>query len=808
MDLLATDILDALGGGVVVYDPALCILYWNRAMERMSGLPAEAVLGRPIAECFEHVEREGVSAILARALEGEVVQSPDLPVTVTSTGLSGRYSATYTPLRDGDGAIVGVVSSVFDVTERAQLEEELRDAKERIALTLAGSGDGLWEFDVVPRNLVCDDDWVRQLGYEPGEPGRSYSWWVDRIHPDDRHLFEQTGPDGIPGLASLVEGEYRVKRADGAWMWVWTRGSCVNRDNEGRPLRLLGTHRDITARRKAEDALRGSEQALKLRTQIADVFLHEPESPFPTVVRILSEAFGCEHGVLGHADDHGNLVLASFSPGIWSNCELGDGSTFFSRDRMPALFANAFLNGEATFHNQGHTVPPGDAPSERAMAAPFVLDDGPFGMIALGHRESDFTTRDLELLVSIAEYIAPIVDARLKRVQEEQRRRRAEEAWLSAQRLESLGVLAGGVAHDFNNILTSVLANISMAKDGVAPGSEALELLDESERAAREAAGLTRQLLTFAQGGEPVKSIFDLGATIEESARFAARGTTAVCELDHPDESLSVEADPGQIRQVVHNVVLNAIQSMETGGTVRLQLRRVDIPRDEDDGLATGCYARLTVRDTGVGMTAEQIARVFDPYFTTKPGGRGLGLATCHSIMSRHGGRVDIESAPGEGTAVTMLIPASDETVRLAPIEVPFRATGTERVLVMDDDRGVARVLLRTLDRLGFDAEHALEGSAAIDLFVDARNEGRPFDIVIVDLTVPGGMGCEETVREIRKIDPGVLAVVSSGYSSAPVMSQSSEYGFDGVLPKPFDPDAVSRILAEVMAKRSEEVET
>jgi PAS domain S-box-containing protein len=368
-----------------------------------------------------------------------------------------------------------------------------------------------------------------------------------------------------------------------------------------------------------------------------------------------------------------------------------------------------------------------------------------------------------------------------------------------AHKLDSIGSLAGGIAHDFNNLLTTILGNASYVADELGEGHELFEAITGIVESGRLARSLTQQLLTFAQGGEPLRKPHDLRPLVRSAARFATGGKPVNCVFEFAEDLYGVEVDQGQMTQVVSNLVLNAVQTMVDGGTIRLALTNVDVDEGQHGGLSQGQYVRLTVSDEGEGIPRDQLAKVFEPYFSTKPQGSGLGLAIVYSVVKRHAGRVDVESAVGQGTTFSVFLPRT--TAAVVPTEqaeVPAPC-GQARVLIMDDQGLILDLATRVLKRLGYQATVARDGRKAIELYREAHLSGRPFDVVILDLTVAGGMGGVDAVAELVKIDPQVKAIASSGYATDPVMAKPKEYGFVGILPKPYSIRLVGQVLAEVV---------
>ncbi|MEW6429262.1 MAG: ATP-binding protein [Thermodesulfobacteriota bacterium] len=366
--------------------------------------------------------------------------------------------------------------------------------------------------------------------------------------------------------------------------------------------------------------------------------------------------------------------------------------------------------------------------------------------------------------------------------------KRTEEERLKLRKLESVGVLAGGIAHDFNNILTAVLGNTSLALLALDNKEELRRLLVEVEQASMRARGLTHQLLTFAKGGEPVKKISSMDEVIRDSANFVLRGSPVKAVFDFAADLRPVSIDPDQISQVVQNLVINARQAMVEGGVVRFH--GYNLAADDPILAGLGCNhaIRVDINDTGCGIPEDLLGRIFDPYFTTKEQGSGLGLAICHSIIGKHGGRISVESTPGVGTTFHIVLPAlaaagasaKSQTAAVAP------SAPRGRILFMDDEEMLQRMVAAMLARLGHQMTAAAGGKQAIDLYAEALAGGEPYSLVIMDLTIPGGMGGKEAVRKILELDSSARVVVASGYATDPIMANFRDYGFVDAINKPF----------------------
>jgi signal transduction histidine kinase len=375
-----------------------------------------------------------------------------------------------------------------------------------------------------------------------------------------------------------------------------------------------------------------------------------------------------------------------------------------------------------------------------------------------------------------------------------------DQEMLKASKLDSLGLLAGGIAHDFNNLLTAILGNLSMIQTWMNPKDHLFPFVSEAESASLRAKFLTLQLLTFAKGGSPLKKPLALQHMVSESANFALSGSSTRCHSDIPDDLWLVNADEGQIGQVVHNLALNAHQAMPAGGTLTIHGENV-IVSEEDAARKTlsapGKYVKLTIQDCGNGIPPYAIHKIFDPYFTTKPTGSGLGLSTAYSVIKNHHGIITASSVPGQGSTFTIYLPAHAEA-QITTAPSPLFANGEGRILVMDDEESIRLMLGEMLRYLGYDVQCVAEGKEALDRYQEAFHTQRPFSAVILDLTVPGGLGGKDIMRQLQEFDPHVKGIIASGYCNDPVISRYSAFGFHGVVAKPFRLMELSQVLHQI----------
>lgn len=379
-------------------------------------------------------------------------------------------------------------------------------------------------------------------------------------------------------------------------------------------------------------------------------------------------------------------------------------------------------------------------------------------------------------------------------------RRRMDEERLRATKLESVGVLAGGIAHDFNNILTAVFANIGLAKmlsakEGSGSNPTTVERLTAAEKACLRARDLTKQLLTFAKGGTPVKNRASISRFINETAEFALRGSNVRCDLTLPDNLWSVEVDEGQMSQVIQNLIINADHAMPDGGVIQIEAENISVDTIHGLPINSGDYVKVSIQDQGTGIHPEHLSKIFDPYFTTKQKGNGLGLATTYSIIKRHEGHITVQSELGVGTTFVFYLPAVEKAESELLVEDSGVMQGFGRLLVMEDEEDIRDILGTMLVHLGYEVDFSNDGTVAVELYRQAQVSGHPYIATILDLTIPGGVGAREAIHQLKELDPNVVALVSSGYSTDPVIAAPEQFGFKGMVAKPYNLSDLGKAL-------------
>ncbi len=430
---------------------------------------------------------------------------------------------------------------------------------------------------------------------------------------------------------------------------------------------------------------------------------------------------------------------------------------------------------------------------------------GPFLLLELEHKCKDGSTVWAEVRASLLldNEGHPLGFAGVTRDLTERRKidkekHRLESQLLRSQKMDAIGTLAGGIAHDFNNLLTSVLGNITLTQHIMKLPPLGEKYLARAEQATSRAKDLTQQLLAFAKGGDPIKHLVSLRDLVIESSGFALSGSSVLCEQHLPINLWPIEADPGQVSQIIHNIGINAVQAMPNGGTLVIQGENKWINKSSGNfpaSFPSGPYVQITLTDEGIGIAKEQLDKIFDPYFSTKPEGQGLGLASTYAILKKHGGHISVESEVNVGTKFSLYFPACASGAKPIKLETLPLQHGRGTILLMDDEEPIRLLAREMLSHCGYQCILAKDGHETIVLFEQALKNGTPFSAVILDLTVPGGLGGKDTILRLREMDPQVLAFVSSGYSNDPIMGNYQTYGFHGVITKPYSLIGLSSIL-------------
>ncbi|MCK9460072.1 MAG: PAS domain S-box protein [Proteobacteria bacterium] len=601
------------------------------------------------------------------------------------------------------------------------------------------------------------NDMLAELtGYSPQDLVHGEVCSIDPlIHPDDRPRVVRAVGIAIEKNEPFVV-EYRFRTRKGDMLHFEERGRPT-RGADGNPLFVEGVIFDVTERRRREEQQRRTVEALKLSEEKyrtlteslpVGVYEFDIQGRFLYVNRTAAETFGysLEEALTLRVSD---LITEE--------------NRAASMADVAQIMQGASIAGQRTFFRKDGTKFIGEIHS-----GPIIAEGRIVGIRGI------------------------LFDITIKR--------RLEEELARSDKLESIGLLAGGIAHDFNNILTAILGNLSLAQDYVSDDGKAFHLMGETEKACLRARALTRQLLSFSKSKEPRKKTVLVEPLLREAVDFALHGANIRAEFRLQPDLSPIEADEGQITQVLNNLVINAVQAMPHGGLIRIEAANVAASAQGEGPLASGQYVKLQIHDQGSGISPEDLHRIFNPYFTTKKTGSGLGLAICHSIVKQHDGHIEALSSPGEGTTFNVYLPVATKRATVdKPPESPHVA-GNGRILVMDDEDCVREVACRILNALGYETEAASDGAVAIDMFARARESGPGFDAVLMDLTVPGGMGGAEAAERIRERFPDAKIVITTGYPIDSVLTDCTLRDSAGFLVKPYTVEEIRAVMQSALA--------
>ena len=752
---LLTGVLEHTHMMAVFLDPRFNFIWVNRAYAGTCRHEPSFFPGKNHFTLYPHEENQAIfqrvvdtgEPFFVAAKPFEFADQPERGVTYWDWSLI--------PIKDNTGKVTGLVFTLAEVTERIRAEEALRDSEARLKALSEASFEGIFFSE---KGICIDQNQAveRMFGYTRAEAvGRHGTEW---IVPEDREQVKNN-------MVSGYEKPYEVTalRKDGTTFPAEIQARML--EYKGRTIRVTAL-RDITERKQAEEALRESEE--RFRT-MAD-FTYDWEFWRGPDGKYIYVSPSCER-ITGYQRDE--FIKDS---GLMEKIVHPDDLEIFLNHYQKALEQDGVLNYDFRIVTRS-----GEERWINHYCQSVYGDDGSL----LGRRSSN---RDVST------------------------RKKLEGAILTARKLESLGTLAGGIAHDFNNLLSVIMVNLSLAEEDIKSKNGSLKFLKAAEEASIRAKDLTARLITFSKGGEPVKRVVSIKDSLKDSVSTSLNGSDIDCKFSIPDELSNVNIDQGQIKQAFYNIIINAQEAMAGEGTIRVDCENVTIGENDALTLKSGKYVKISITDQGAGIPVENLAKIFDPYFSTKEMGEvkgmGLGLSSCHSIVENHNGLITVESELGVGTTLSIYLPASDkEIVEPEPVRQPIvekPVTGKGKVLLMDDEKMIRDYAVPVLSQLGYDAEVSKNGTEAIDLYKKAMESKEPFDVVILDLTNQSGMRGKEAIEKLLEIDPNVKAIVSTGYSDDPVITNFLEYGFCGALTKPYTIGELSKILQNIILGEQE----
>ena len=742
-----SDILSTISLLAVCLDSCGMITFCNDYLLELTGWGRHEIMGRNWFDLFIPPEcRDGLRHKFKTAFSSASFPPHHENEIITREGERRTITWSNTTLRDCSGSVIGTASIGQDISVRKHAEEALRSQAELIELT----HDSIMVYGLDEQIIFWNRGAEQTFGWSKTEAiGKTVSELLETAFPiEAAKLWEHLYSTGH------WEGELVQTRRDGRKLVVASRWA-VQRDTAGNPVAILEISNDITENREAVEALRESEERLKLSVTAGNTGTWEWDivTGHETWSDICHQIFGLTPETF--CENHQNFV---------------------------GLILPQDLPGQREALDR--------AVSQRADYKHEYRIRRPDGIVRWVSAQGKCYYDDAGRPVRMMGVVSDITE-----------RKHLEEELFKAQKLESIGVLAGGIAHDFNNLLTAILGNITLARRSSPRDDEITVLLSEAEKGCLNAKSLTNQLLTFSKGGAPIRETASIGELVHETALFILRGSPVSCEFVIPDDLPPVEVDSGQISQVLQNIIINAVQAMPVPGTVTISAARYTAAASGLKQTIGRDYVRVSIRDNGIGIPEENLSRIFDPFFTTKENGTGLGLASSYSIMAHHEGYIEVESRPGAGTTFHLFLPVAGGVATIPAAEDSWWSAppGPARILVMDDDRKIRTVVERFLKSAGYEAVAVGTGEAAVERYRKEREAGATFDAVIMDLTVQGGMGGKEAMERLLEIDPAVTAIVSSGYSNDPVMANYRDYGFQAVLAKPYQLHDLEQVLRRIV---------
>jgi len=748
------DILDNIEEAYYEVDLNGNFTFFNNTPGKNLGYTSEELMGMNYREYMGKSDAERVCKEFHRVF---VTGKPGISGwEIVKRGVSGRYAeVSISLMKDDEGKPIGFSGIVRDITERKKVEETLRQSQERLDLALKGAELGLWDCHISTGRIFFNERSSEMLGYAAKRITTGLDLWEKRVHPDDIAHVKDSIKKHIKGRTPYVEMEYRVINKKGKWIWILERGKVVERDKDGMAVRMAGTYLDITQRRKAENALRESQERFK------------------NIAELLPEA-------IYESDLDGNL-------------------TFVNQSALE-LFGYTFEEFESGV-NIIDIIAPEDCQRVRDKLSSMSKNEAT-GLMEYSACKKDGTV--LPVLTHsnmiVREGVAVGIRGVIIDISE---KKRLENQLVRAQKMEAIGTLAGGIAHDFNNLLMGIQGNASLMLLNLDKTAPEYKRLKGIEQYVQRGADLTRQLLGVARGGKYDVLSVDLRDIMLKSSEMFGRTKKEIhIHRTYNEDLWAVEVDKGQMEQVFLNLYVNAGHAMPEGGELYLEADNVIL--DENDvephELSAGRYVKIVVADTGIGMDETTKSRIFDPFFTTKDRGvgTGLGLASVYGIIKNHNGFITVDSRAGEGATFTIYLPASDKVVEKDKMSPDIVLHGTETVLLVDDEKLILDIGGQMLRSLGYTVFTAGDGKEAIEIYARKKSE---IDIIILDIIMPG-MGGSEIFDRLIEIDPDACVLLSSGYSIEGQALDIIKKGSRGFIQKPFDLRGLSIKMRDILDDR------
>ncbi len=755
-NIFYSNIIDHSLNSIIVINPDTSIRYVNPTFERATGYTFKELAGRKapypwwIEESPFYSKEEYKKVIQDRNV------SHDEETFQRRNGERFIVEITNIPIFHNN-EILYTITSWVEITNHKQMEMAFRESERRLSLVLKGANISWWDWDMENDRFVFDPRWIETFGYKAKEFEAHVHSLRALVHPDDRPKVMWSVKNPPKWRRDRYVTEYRLRAKSGEWRWIMVVGNVVETNETGKPTRATGIHYDITERREAERALRESEERFKVQYQ-----------GNPTPIFIWQNRDNC-------------FFLIDYN-------EAADKITNNKAQEYLGKSANdIFHNNQQILHDfqmchDNKRVIHKHKPSPDFIPGKHVVINYVFGPPNL-------------VMVHVEDVT--------EQVKTQEEKKKLEAQFWQAQKMESLGTLAGGLAHDFNNLLQTIQGNVSLISYDIQEDHPHHNSLKDIEEAVQSGAQLTRQLLGFAKGGVSHIKRINLNDPIETTCDMFGRTKKEIqIHREYSEDPWAVEADPGQIEQVLLNIYINAWQAMPNGGHIHIKTENVVVHEGYSSfyQVKPGGYVKISIADTGSGMDKETLQRIFEPFFTTKEMGRGtgLGLASAYGIIKNHGGIIDVNSEIGQGTTFNIYLPASDQSMVTDSHDHMLK--GTERILLVDDEVKVINIGKKILETLGYRVWTVRNGKDAIDYVRKSNRSEQVPDLVILDMILPD-MGGGEVYDRIKNINPKIKFLLSSGYVINGKATEILKRGCDGFIQKPFNMDAFSKSIREILDK-------
>lgn len=779
------------------------VTYCSPSVRQMSGYSAREVIGTHIKTYVAPDFLPRIIKDMGRVLRGKILRNVNA-VMLRKNRSRVPVEINGAPLT-GNGRVVGMQGVIRDVSARTEAEQKIKETEERYKKLLYTSPDSIVLTDLDFNIILANKRTAEQIGARSPEKMTGTST-LKYVRPVDIPAIRAYGKTVLKEGA--VKGAtFDMKRESGELFPVEMNVSLF-RDADNKPAGFIVVTRDVTGRKKMEEALKASNTELALFNEMDTVFLRcHGDDMYGEILSLLSRTFSADCGLFGYIENGRDFVVPSLPKPLLREYGIETLPLRLKvKKRRPSVFTLTLTGKKAVHLKEPFRLPTGNIRISEALSAPILFSGKTIGLVTLARKSGTFADGDLKKLERLAQHLAPTLNARLEKQKQEAENQKMIEELINAQKIESLGIMAGGLAHDFNNMLAGIMGNLSiLAADVPKAKKDWHEMINEAIEATENSRCLAQQLITFARGGGPAKKALDAGGLIKKASLFAARGSACAPKFSIQKDLWRAHGDEAQLSQVIHNLILNSVQAMPHGGNIDITASNEFVAGGPAGPMGKGRYIKLSVRDRGMGIPPENQKKIFEPFFSTKAHGRGLGLTMAYSIIKRHDGYITMQSTPGKGACFAIYLPAAPRAKAGIPAAKAAGGVigGTGRMLLIEDDAAMARTLARMLKHLGYDPVTAGNGEKALKVYAGAVKTGRPFKAVIMDLVIPGGMDGKETVKQLKDLYPEAKVIASSGYSDDPVMSDHTAYGFDAVLAKPYKFSDLASTLSALLGKKN-----